>query len=74
MTPGDRRRKSKKKSATKRKMVCRECGVEMNHHAEKLLQPTTRRDAERSDPVLGGIVEGHHTCPECGKGDVRREG
>jgi ribosomal protein S27AE len=73
MTLGDRRkkRKGKKKSATRRKMVCGECGVEMNHHAEKLLQPTSRRDAERVDPVLGGIVEEHHACPECGAGDVR---
>jgi hypothetical protein len=70
MALGDRRKKEKK-SATKRKVVCGDCGVEMNHHAEKLLQPTGRRDAGRCDPALGGIIEEHHTCPECGKSDVR---
>ncbi len=75
MTLGDRRKKGKhknrKSSATKRKMICGECGVQMNYHAEKLRQPAGRREAEHADPVLGGILEEHHACPECGTGDVR---
>jgi ribosomal protein S27AE len=53
------------------KMICRECGVEMNHHADKLIEPTSREEAARVDPALGGIVEEHHACPECGKGQAR---
>jgi ribosomal protein S27AE len=71
MTLGDRSKKSEKRSATRRRMVCGECGVAMNLHAEKPLQPAGRREAGRVDPVLGGIIEEHHTCPECGKGHVR---
>jgi ribosomal protein S27AE len=54
------------------KMVCPECGVEMNHHADKLVHPTDAEAARRVDPQLGGIVEEHHACPECGMGDTRQ--
>ena len=47
-------------------MICSSCGVEMNHHAEKLVHPTGAVDEAYMDPVLGGIVEELHTCPECG--------
>lgn len=54
------------------KMKCPECGVDMNHHADKLVHPTNAKDAARVDPALGGIVEEHHACPECGKGATRQ--
>ena len=54
------------------KMTCPECGVEMNHHAEKLVDPTNAQEAAQVDPALGGLIEEMHTCPECGKGDSRR--
>lgn len=54
-----------------KKMVCPECGVEMNHHADKLLHPTDPKDARRVDPALGGIVQEHHVCPECGRSEAR---
>jgi len=53
-------------------MICRYCGVEMNHHAEKLVHPTGPADHASMDPVLGGIVEELHTCPACGTGASRR--
>ncbi len=53
-------------------MVCSECGREMNHHADKLVDPVNAQEAARVDPALGGLVEEMHTCPDCGKGDSRR--
>ena len=53
-------------------MICPSCGVEMNHHAEKLVHPTGSADEACMDPVLGGIVEEVHTCPACGTGASRR--
>ena len=49
-------------------MICPDCGVEMNHHADKLIHPTDASEAAQVDPALGGIVEEHHACPLCGKG------
>jgi predicted RNA-binding Zn-ribbon protein involved in translation (DUF1610 family) len=53
-------------------MTCPECGVKMNHHAEKRVDPTTPEEAARMDPALGGIIEEMHTCPECGQVHSRR--
>ena len=53
-------------------MICPECGIEMNHHAEKLVLPSGPHEAPSVDPVLGGIIEEVHTCPGCGSGASRR--
>ena len=53
-------------------MICARCGAEMNHHAEKLLQPMGPLDDAWVDPVLGGIIEELHTCPACGASGSRR--
>ena len=53
-------------------MRCPECGTEMNHHADKLVEPTDRADEAVIDPALGGIVEEVHTCPACGTEAARR--
>jgi NAD(P)H-dependent FMN reductase/ribosomal protein S27AE len=55
-------------------LVCPECGVTMNHHADKLVLPTSVEQAEAMDPELGGIVLEAHTCPECGTGTGRTLG
>ena len=55
----------------KAKMRCKECDVDLNHHAEKLIYPTCPEEAAKVDPALGGIVEEIHTCPECGKSESR---
>jgi NAD(P)H-dependent FMN reductase/ribosomal protein S27AE len=53
-------------------MICPTCGIAMNHHAEKLVQPTGPEDVTAIDPALGGIVEELHTCPRCGRAASRR--
>jgi predicted RNA-binding Zn-ribbon protein involved in translation (DUF1610 family) len=55
-------------------MKCPACGVEMNHHAEKLVDPVSAQEAARVDPALGGLIEEIHTCPECGQAHSRRVG
>ncbi len=52
-------------------MICPECGIEMNHHAEKLVDPSSREEAARMDPALGGVVHDMFTCPTCGSGASR---
>ncbi len=53
-------------------MKCRECGVEMNHHAEKLVEPTSAEEASQIDAALGALVEEFFTCPHCGICESRR--
>ena len=50
-------------------MKCPDCGVEMNHHAEKLDFSTASSDPDAMDKAFGGALEEFHTCPECGKTD-----
>lgn len=52
----------------KQKVLCPECGIEMNHHASKLIHPASRKEVAAMDPVFGGLLEDSHCCPECGKG------
>jgi len=48
------------------KMICPDCGHEMNFHAEKVNQ-SVRADSEfDSEAEFGGVVEEIHTCPACG--------
>lgn len=54
------------------KMVCPQCGIELNHHAEKLVDPVNPEEAAQMDPELGGLIEETHTCPACGKSESRR--
>ncbi|MCI0489303.1 MAG: hypothetical protein L0229_22145 [Blastocatellia bacterium] len=48
-------------------MMCADCEMEMNHHADKLNLVAALDDAEHIDPDLGGVLEEAHTCPGCGK-------
>jgi len=58
-------------------MRCPRCGSEMNHQANKLVEPRTREEAEESRTV-GGIVIAVFACPHCGyvasRGDDSDEG
>jgi len=54
---------------SKTKMICPDCGVEMNYHAEKI--DYSIQDPKQIDPVFGGVVEEAHTCPKCGKTALR---
>jgi len=41
----------------------------MNHHAMKV---DYADDPETFDPVFGGVLKEAHTCPNCGRIDLRR--
>ena len=53
-------------------MICPRCGIEMNHHAEKLVYPSGPDEMSAVDPVLGGVIEELYACPGCGSGAARR--
>ena len=48
------------------KMTCPSCGVEMNHHCDKLVYATDSPQTALVDERLGGFLEEFHTCPKCG--------
>jgi hypothetical protein len=50
------------------KMRCADCGAEMNHHAMKI---DYEGNPETLDPVFGGVLKEAHTCPNCGRIDLR---
>jgi NMD protein affecting ribosome stability and mRNA decay len=56
-----------------RKMICPKCGDEMNHHADKLVDPVTPEDRKHVNAALGGVIEETHCCPGCGALSSRRE-
>jgi predicted RNA-binding Zn-ribbon protein involved in translation (DUF1610 family) len=54
------------------KMICPDCGREMNQHAEKIDYSVTPDDLNETDADFGGVVEEVHSCPSCGKTETRR--
>lgn len=56
---------------TREKMICPDCGVEMNHHADKIDYTAGLEEGARLDPAFGGVVKEAHTCPVCGRTHVR---
>jgi rRNA maturation endonuclease Nob1 len=54
------------------KMMCPDCGVEMNHHADKVDYSAALAEGAEVDPVFGGQVQEAHTCPVCGRTYLRR--
>jgi hypothetical protein len=48
-------------------MICPECEVEMNHHAEKIDYAAALEEPTAIDPAFGGVLQEVHTCPECGR-------
>jgi ribosomal protein S27AE len=52
-------------------MICPDCGVGMNLHAEKVDYTDAAAEREGFDPDLGGVVEEFHTCPSCGRTHAR---
>ena len=47
-------------------MICPNCGVEMNMHAEKVVPASGREGHLGYDDFLGGTIVEIHTCPKCG--------
>lgn len=55
-----------------KKMLCPDCGVEMNYHATKIDYAAALDDASAIDEDFGGVLEEAHTCPSCGQTQTRR--
>jgi hypothetical protein len=55
-----------------KRMICPDCGIAMNYHAEKIDYTAALTDPDAIDPDLGGVLEEVHTCPGCGKTGTRR--
>ena len=53
------------------KMICPNCGAEMNHHADKIDYTMALDNGEGIDAGLGGVVCEVHTCPQCGETTLR---
>jgi hypothetical protein len=51
------------------KMMCPDCKAEMNHHAMKIDYGSD--DPGLVDPLFGGVLKEAHTCPECGRTELR---
>ncbi len=56
---------------SKSKMICPDCGVEMNHHADKIDYSAPLDEGASADTVFGGMVQEAHTCPSCGRTHMR---
>ena len=54
-------------------MICSNCGSEMNHHADKLIDPVKPEDLLQLNSQLGGVIEEIHCCPGCGAAASRRQ-
>jgi ribosomal protein L37AE/L43A len=59
---------AKQKSA----MICPYCGSQMNHHADKLIDPVKPEDLPQLNSPFGGFIEEIHCCPGCGAAASRR--
>ena len=55
-----------------RKLICPECGEEMNHHADKVVYCANPHEVRQTHADLGGILEETHACPGCGAVESRR--
>ena len=58
---------------TRPELMCPKCGAEMNHQADKLVQPVTQEEATTVGVTLDGLLERVFACPHCGWIDSRRE-
>ena len=52
-------------------MMCPQCGIPMNRHAERLIEPRDAAEAKAMNPALGGVILELHRCPGCGDGGTR---
>jgi rubredoxin len=53
------------------KMICPDCGVEMNHHANKIDYGVASDETAARDETFGGALQEAHCCPECGQTATR---
>lgn len=58
--------------AKREKMICPDCGVEMNHHANKIdYSASNDESGEEMGMGLGGVLQEAHSCPNCGQTALR---
>ena len=57
--------------AKKKKMICPDCGVELNIHAEKVDYTASLEEPGSVDEFFGGVLLEAGSCPKCGKTEVR---
>jgi predicted RNA-binding Zn-ribbon protein involved in translation (DUF1610 family) len=50
-------------------MICPNCGAVMNHHATKI---DYSGEEPGEDPAFDGPLNEVHTCPNCGRTQLRR--
>ena len=50
------------------KMKCSDCGIDMNHHADKIDYAV---EPEIGELDFGGALQEVHCCPGCGKTAMR---
>ena len=53
----------------KPKMICPDCGAEMNQHAFKIDYGVN--ESQLAGEIFGGALKEIHTCPECGRTESR---
>lgn len=53
----------------KESMICAHCGATMNHHATKIDYSV---ELTATDEAFDGALEEVHTCPGCGRIELRR--
>jgi len=53
-------------------ITCPKCGIQMNHHADKLDSIVALAEPDAVDLELGGILNEVHTCPSCKTIEIRR--
>jgi exosome complex RNA-binding protein Csl4 len=51
---------------------CPKCGAEMNHQANKLVQPVSEEDVAALTEAFDGVIEEVFACPTCGWIESRR--
>jgi predicted RNA-binding Zn-ribbon protein involved in translation (DUF1610 family) len=56
------------------KLICPQCGDEMNHHADKVDYGAPLDDAAVTSADFGGLLQEVHTCPGCGNVELRAAG
>lgn len=57
--------------ANESQLLCPDCGVGMNRHAEKINYMVAPEQSQYIDPELDGVLEEIHACPVCGKAHAR---
>jgi hypothetical protein len=51
-------------------MVCTDCDIPMNRHAEKPLRFLPSGEYRDPDSIFDGMLASIHSCPGCGKSEI----